>query len=96
MTDKRKRELTQLLQEALANLEIRLNSTGRHQSIDVNEYRVMLRQHRTSYSPNLLSPAMLCELHIINGCTTSKLLDFIREGFSEFIHEDRIQSASFF
>ena len=49
MIDERKQELTQLLQEALANLEIRRDSAGRHQSIDANEYRSILKRHWTSY-----------------------------------------------
>ena len=98
MTDERKRELTRLLQEALANLEIRRDLAGRHQSIDVNEYRAILQQHWASYSlsPDLLSYVISYEPHIINGSMTSKLLDFIREEFSEFIYEDKIQSASVF
>lgn len=98
MTDKRKRELTQLLQEALANLEIRRDSADGYKSMHVNEYRLMLQQHWTSYSdsilPFFLPAAIRYEPHIVNGSTKSKLLDFIREEFSEFIHEDHIQSAS--
>ena len=93
MIDERKQELTRLLQEALANLEIRQDSADRHQSIHVNQYRSILQRHWTSYSTNFLSPIMPYEPHIVNGSTKSKLLDFIREEFSEFIDEDHIQSA---
>ena len=98
MTDERKQELTQLLQEALANLEIRRDSADRYECIPVEAYEAVLKQHWTSYSlsPDLLSYVISYEPHIINGSMTSKLLDFIREEFSEFIHEDYIQSASVF
>ena len=99
MTEKRKQELTQLLQEALANLEIRQKSADGYESMHVNEYRAILQRHWTSYSDSshvFLRAAILYEPRIVNGSTKSKLLDFIREEFSEFIHEDRMQSASFF
>ena len=96
MTDERKQELTALLQAALAHLEIRRDSAGRHESIHVNEYRLMLQQYWTSYSMDVLLTVMRSQLHIVNASIKSKLLDFIREAFSEFILEDHIQSASFF
>ena len=97
MTDERKRELTQLLQETLANLEIRQKSVDGYEFIHVNEYRSMLQRHWTSYSDSIhvfLRAAIRYEPHIVNGSTKSKLLDFIRGEFSKFIHEDHIQSAS--
>ena len=99
MTEGRKRELTQFLHEAMANLEIRLNSVNRHQLppiINVDEYRLILQQYWIVRSINFLSPATLYEPDIVNASTKSKLLDFIRKEFASFIHEDQIQSASFF
>ena len=94
MTDERKQQLTQLLQAALAHLEIRQDSAGRHQSI--HEYRLMLQRYWTSSSMDVLLTVMRSQLDIVNASIKSKLLDFIREAFSEFILEDHIQSASFF
>ncbi|MDE0635303.1 MAG: HEPN domain-containing protein [Candidatus Poribacteria bacterium] len=99
MNDVRKQELRQLLNEAIENLEIRIDSANRHQLppiIDVNEYRSILQQYWIFHSINFLSPATRYESHIVNTTTKSKLLDFIREEFTSFIHEDKIQSASFF
>ena len=99
MTQERKRALRQLLQEALANLEIRIDSANRHQLppiINVNEYRAILHQYWISHSIDFLSPVTRYELYIVNASTKSKLLDFIRKEFAPFIHEDQIQSASFF
>ena len=99
MNDVRKQELRQLLNEALANLEIRIDSANRHQLppiINVNKYRSILQQYWIFHSINFLSPVTRYEPHIVNMTTKSKLLDFIREEFASFIHEDQIQSASFF
>ena len=113
MIDERKQELTQLLQKALSNLEIRqqdsiirdlLVKSGRqrrdladsYQCINVDEYISMLQQDWTSHSTDLLSPLICYKLHIVNGSIKSKLLEFIRKEFSEFICEDQIQSASHF
>ena len=94
MIDDRKQELTELLQAALAHLEIRQDSAGRHQSI--HEYRLMLQRYWTSSSMDVLLTVMRSQLDIVNASIKSKLLDFIREAFSEFIYEDHIQSANFF
>ena len=99
MTEERKQELRWLLNKAIASLEIRLDSANRHQLppiINVNEYRQILHQCWIDHSIDLLSRIMRYELHIVNETMKSKLLDFIREEFAAFIHEDQIQSASFF
>ena len=96
MTDERKQQLTQLLQEALAHLEIRRDSAGRHESIPVNKYRAILLRHWRSSSMEMERLSICYEPHIVNSFTRSKLLDFIREEFSEFIYEDHIQSAFYF
>ena len=99
MTEERKDELRQLLHEAMANLEIRIDSANRYQLppiINVNQYRSILRQYWILHSIDFLSPLTLYELYIVNASTKSKFMDFIREEFASFIHEDKIQSASFF
>lgn len=99
MTEERKQELTQLLHQAMAHLEIRLDSASRHQLppiINVNEYRSFLQQSWASLSLNSSLIMRSYEFHFVSEVMKSKLLDFIREEFAPFIHEDRIQSASFF
>ena len=95
MTIERKQELTQLLQEALANLEIR---DSKQEILHIDKYRERLLQYWSSYS--LSQSIDFWQIlegfgpHIAGETTQSKLLDFIREAFEDEIHEDRIQSAS--
>ena len=100
MTEESKQELRQLLKEATApkNLKIRPCSGNRSQlpSVDVNKYRTYLREHWTSYSESSLWILRNFDPQIANEDTKSKLLDFIRVEFAQFIHEDRILSASHF
>ena len=100
MTEESKQELRQLLKEATApkNLKIRPRSGNRSQlpSVDVNKYRTYLREHWTSYSEGSLWILRNFDPQIANEDTKSKLLDFIRVEFAQFIHEDRILSASHF
>lgn len=91
MTEARKQELKQLLDEAMASLEIR-HSREESSLLPVEVYRMRLYQSWTSYSEELRSLSF--DPHIVNETTKSKLLDFIRVEFAPFIHEDRIQSAS--
>ena len=100
MTEERKQELRQLLQEAIENLEIRLCSEGKTQlshSIDIDEYKKLLQQRWASYPFTINSSSIVWsyEFHLANE-TKPKLLNFIRTEFAPFIHEDRIQSASSF
>ena len=98
MTEKRKQELRQLLQEAMENLEIRQRSSSHSQSLsmDTHRYRSLLQQYWTSYSESALSIVRNYEPHIVSGGTKLKLLDFIRVEFAPFIDEDKILSASLF
>lgn len=99
MTEDRKQELAQLLHEALVNLEIRVDSANKYQLppiINLNEYRRILQQYWIYHSIDFLSPVMRYELHIVNETTKSEFLEFIRTEFASFVHEDQIQSASFF
>ena len=100
MTEERKQELRQLLQEAMENLEIRLRSEGKtqlHRSIDIDKYKEHLQQRWASYPFTINSSSIVWnyEFHIANE-TKPKLLNFIRTEFAPFIHNDMIQSASFF
>ena len=98
MTEERKQELRQLLNEAMANLEIRRSSGVEFSLLPVEVYRTRLYQSWTSYSDDYLEDLWISNFdpHIVSETINSKLLDFIREEFAPYIHEDRIQSASFF
>ena len=99
MTEERKQELRQLLEEAMAlgNLEIRRSKRGvALPSLDVSEYKELLLHRWVSYSENSRLVWENFELDIINGTTKSKLLDLIREEFAPFIHDNRIESACSF
>ena len=89
MTEERKQELKQLLNEAVANLEIRGRSGVEPSLLPVEVYRTRLQRRRTlswvDFNPCITSET-----------TKSKLLDFIRADLTAFIHKDNIQSASFF
>ena len=98
MTDERKKELRQLLSEALGGVEIQPRSNSRFSGIDIDvqAYTELLQQRWIFYSQDALRILGNFELLIVNETTKSKLLDFIRKEFASFIHEDQIQSASFF
>ena len=99
MTEDRKRELRQLLEEAMAlgNLEIRRSKRGvALPSLDVSEYKELLLHRWVSYSENSRLVWENFELDVISKTTKSKLLDFIRKEYAPFINEDRIQSSCSF
>ena len=92
MTEDKKQELTQVLQEALANLEIRCAWAKGISYLTVSDYRNHLLQRWDYSGPSVLNFTP----HIVREDTKSKLLDFIRAELSGYIHEDMIQSACFF
>ena len=98
MTEERKQELRHLLNEALENLEIRPRSKNRAQlpSMDIYRYKIELEQYWRSRSLNLSSITMGYKTYIVNKTVKAKLLTFISDEFSLFIHEGKIQSASVF
>ncbi len=97
MTEERKEELRQLLQEAMNNLEVRISSgdTYRLPSMDVEKYKWHLRQSWASYSERSLWIVSHYSPNV-DWNIESKLLEFIREELGSFIHEDKILSATFY
>ena len=95
MTEERKEDLKQLLEEALENLEIRPYSGFEGLSISLNAYKRHLQQVWTSYSQDSLWIVRHFSLDI-RGNTKSKLLNFMREELNSFIHQDKILSATFY
>lgn len=96
MTEAKREELKQLLQEAMENLEIQQRSANSSplSPMDLHGYRVHLRQYWQSYSDTSYWVVGSYESNIVNEDVKSKLLDYIREEFAQFIHEDIILSAS--
>ena len=95
MTEQRKEELRQLLNEAMENLEIVSRFTYPPMpSIDIDKYKWHLRKSWTSYSPN---SAWFVNHYKIDTTedTKSKLLDFIKTELDPFINEDRILLGTF-
>ena len=94
MTEEREQQLKQLLNEAMASLEIRRSGTE-ISLLPVEVYRTLLQRRWTFYSEDS-SSVLDFNPYITNEVTKSKLLDFIRVEFAPFIHEDRIQSGIIF
>lgn len=97
MNEARKQELKRLLGTAMAHLEIR-KSEGQTSHTSVDEYRGML-QHSWNrpyaYARDAYKTTSSHIPHVTDDNTRLALLNFIREELKEFIHEDRILSASF-
>ena len=94
MTEERKQELQQLLEDAMDNLEIQ---SGGFEGLSVtpDEYKQHLRRSWTSYVQNSVWIVKHFTLDV-SANIKSKLLDFIRTEMSPFIYEDKILSPSFF
>ena len=95
MTEERKHELYQPLDEAMASLEMRPYGGDGSVVLPVNEYKRELQKHWTFYSERPLIGTVEFLPYIANEVVKSKLLDFIRAEFDSFIHEDKILSACF-
>ena len=79
MTEKRKKELRQLLNEAIVNLEIGIHCGGRFLPIPLDPYRKYLQHCWTSYG--VYSAYISWDIYsaIANEATISKLIEFIGE-----------------
>ena len=91
MTEEKKQELNQLLNEAVENLEIRYGHEPIPFPVDV--YRNYLQERWASYGIDFLSfSSFLTSLtpDIVAESTKSNLLDLIREELAPFIDEDNI------
>ena len=92
MTDERKQELRQLLQEAMNNLVIRVRFENG--TISKEKYIETLRKRREFYgiSDDHLNhyDYLLYQPDIANGEIKSRLLEFIREELNQFIEDNKI------
>ena len=96
MNEKRKQELTQLLNEAIENLEILPRFTNPPLTpVSMDRYKGYLEKSWTSYSPDTERLVRQFKLKF-NGNTKSKLLDLISLELDPFIHEGRILTGYFY
>ena len=95
MTEKRKKELRQLLNEAMENIVI--DSPEGYEPISIDTYKKHLQSLRKQYRPGLNSHIRSYSLDIQNEDIKSKLLDFIKVELTDFINEELnvIQPASY-
>ena len=96
MNEERKQELTQLLNEAIEDLEILPRYTDPPLTpVGIDRYKGYLQESWTSYSPDTERLVRQFKLEI-NAHTKSKLLDFISSELDPFIHEGRILTGYFY
>ena len=95
MTEKRKQELRQLLNEAMENIVI--DSPEGYEPISVDTYKKQLQSLRKHHRPDLRSWMSFYYIDIENEAIKSNLLDFIKAQFKDFINEEFhvIQPASY-
>ena len=89
MTEERKQELRQLLNEARGSLEMRPYGGDGSVVLPVNKYKRQLQKCWTFYSERPLIGTIEFLPYIANEVVKSKLLDFIRAQFRPLIHEDK-------
>ena len=85
MTEKRKQELRQLLDEAIPNVVIEVSE--RYKSISVEEYTEHAKAFRESYRPDL-SFILDYQPNIQDDTVKSKLFNFMKEELVDYIRED--------
>lgn len=96
MNEERKQELTQLLNEAMEDLEILPRYTDPPLTpVSIDRYKGYLQESWTSYSPDTERLVRQFKLKF-NGNTKSKLLDLISSELDPFIHEGRILTGYFY
>lgn len=96
MNQERKQKLTQLLDEAIEDLEILPRYTDPPLTpVGIDRYKRYLQKSWTSYSPNAERLVRQFKLEI-NTDTKSRLLDFISSELDPFIHEGRILTGYFY
>ena len=96
MNEERKQELTQLLNEAIEDLEILPRYTDPPLTpVSIDRYKRYLQESWTSYSPDTERLVRQFKLKF-NKDTKSKLLDLLRRELNPFIHEGRILTGYFY
>jgi hypothetical protein len=83
MTDERKQELRQLLQEAMPNVVIEVPE--QYKPISVEKYRECVKAFRKSYRPDLSYILLYYRPNIQEEAVKSKLFNFIKEKLADYI-----------
>ena len=83
MTEERKQELRQLLDEAIPKVVIEVPE--RYKSISVEEYKEYAKAFRESYRPDLSSAVLYYSPNIQDEEVKSKLFNFIKEELADYI-----------
>ena len=97
MTEERKQELTQLLEEAKGNLEIRDEYDGGQLALPEDVYRRYLEESWKYFGLARFSPFWIRPtVNIVCQATRLRLLDYIREELALFIDDDEISTATYF
>ncbi len=89
MNEERKRELEDLLDEAMGHVEIRSQLGDRYSLLPMSDYGTYLQERHPYYWAHY-NP------HIVDKATKSKLIGFLSEELAPFIRENRILSVSSF
>ena len=91
MTEERKQELRQLLDEAMKCLEIQTGEM--YKPITIDRYRECLQEFRKAYRPDL-SSVLYYYPYVQNDLIKSRLLDFLKNELGKYISEtNRIHPA---
>ena len=97
MTEEKKQELRQLLDEAMADLEIRDEYDGGQSALPVDVYRRYLEESWIYFGLARFSPFWIRPtVNIVRQATRLRLLDYIREELALFIDDDEISTATYF
>ena len=92
MTDERKQELKQLLNEAMPSVIIEVPEG--YKPISVEEYRECVKAFRKSYRPDL-SFILYYWPNIQDDAVKSKLFNFMKEELVDYIREDELVCPSY-
>ena len=95
MTENRKHELYQLLNEAMVSWEARPYGGDGSVVLPKDQYKDQIQKKWTFYSERPPPGSVEFLPYITNEEAESRLLDFIRTEFTSFIHEDKILSCCY-
>ena len=96
MTEEKKQELRQLLEEAMGNSEIRDEYDDGQLCLPKDVYRRYLQESWKYFGLARFSPFWIRPtVSIVNPATKSRLLDYIREELAPFIDIDTISTATY-
>ena len=87
-------ELQEALDRAVRSIVVRRRGQLAGQ-YPVASYRQALQDVRSRYVPNLKPALGLCEIEVQDQTAKADLLGFLRASLQDYIHEDRVQTATY-